>query len=265
MIILIHTSKTMRPAATNNQQQLSEPALMHKAKELSACLKSMSVKDIQAMMKISEKLAVTTKELIDEWTDDASRQSPAIDSFLGDIYSGLQVATFSEKDRAYAQKNLRILSGLYGILRPLDGIYPYRFEMGYKVPDPRYANLYTYWNTAIVDTLPQNETIIDLSAVEYGKTVTKNVKLLRIVTQIITPKFLTISQKNGEPTFVVVHAKIARGAFANWIIRQRIEDVDRLKEFSEIGYRYDESLSTPEIPVFICKEFKGLGLSVRLT
>ena len=259
LIILIHTSKTMRPAAGDGT--VTKPVLLDKANELAAYLKNLSVKEIQQMMKISEKLAETTKDLIDGWTDDASQLRPAIDSFLGDIYSGLQVASLSHEDRKYAQKNLRILSGLYGVLKPLDGIYPYRFEMGYKVPSAQYANLYSFWDKAIVDTLPKNETIIDLSAVEYGKTVTKYVELSRIV----TPKFLTMSQKTGEPTFVVVHAKIARGAFAHWMITNRIEDVSKLKEFNEIGYEYDKVLSTDEIPVFVCKKFKGLGLSVRLT
>jgi cytoplasmic iron level regulating protein YaaA (DUF328/UPF0246 family) len=265
VIILIHTSKTMRPANGENKQALSQPVLIDKAKELAGYLKSLSVKDVEKTMKISEKLASTTSDLIASWNDNPQYQRPAIDSFLGDIYSGLHVANLTAEDRLYADKHLRILSGLYGILKPLDGIYPYRFEMGYRVPDNRYANLYTFWGTTIVDTLAKNETIIDLSAVEYGKTVTNFVENAGIVTRILTPRFLTISPKTGEPTFVVVHAKIARGAFANWMIRHRIEDEAALKDFVEIGYGYDETLSTKEVPVFICKEFKGLGLSVRLT
>lgn len=261
LIILIHTSKTMRPAGSGDPVSVTQPVLISQARELAKYLKTLSVKDIQVMMKLSEKLAITTKELIDSWSDTASLLRPALDSFLGDIYSGLQVAEFSDADRRYAQDHLRILSGLYGVLKPLDGIYPYRFEMGYKAPDPRYANLYTFWNTTIVETLNKSETIIDLSAVEYGKTVTK----YRELSHIVAPRFLTIHPKTGEPTFVVVHAKIARGAFAHWMIKERIEDVNKLKEFKEIGYVYDETLSTDEIPVFVCKEFKGLGLSVRLT
>jgi cytoplasmic iron level regulating protein YaaA (DUF328/UPF0246 family) len=261
MILLIHTSKTMRPAEGENKRVLSQPVLHEKAKELAEYLKTMSVKDIETTMKVSEKLASTTKDLIDGWNDELRTQRAAIDSFLGDIYSGLQVAAFTEQDRLYADEHLRIVSGLYGILKPLDGIYPYRFEMGYRLPDPRYRNLYSYWNTAIVDTLSKNEPIIDLTAVEYGKTVTEFVESARIV----TPRFLTVSPKTGEPIFVVVHAKIARGAFASWMIRNRIEDVEKLREFNEIGYIYDAATSTPEIPVFICKDFKGIGLSVRLT
>lgn len=261
MIILIHTSKTMRPAEMNNTQELSRPVLIGKTRELMGYVKSLSAGDIQKTMKVSAKLAETTKELIAAWDDVPGHQRAAIDSFLGDIYSGLQVARLTDDDRVYAQQHLRILSGLYGILKPLDGIYPYRFEMGYRVPNAQYANLYDFWKTAIFDTLPKNEAIIDLTAVEYGKTVTKYAKLSRIV----TPRFLTISPKTGAPTFVVVHAKIARGAFAHWLIKNRIDTPDRLREFNEIGYIYDETQSTDAVPVFVCKEFKGLGLSVRLT
>ena len=261
MIILIHTSKTMRPAAKESAQLLSRPLLLPKTKELATYLKNLSVQDIERTMKVSKKLAASTTELIAGWTDEPIYQRAAIDSFLGDIYSGLQVSEWSDADRKYADQHLRILSGLYGILKPLDGIYPYRFEMGYRIPDTKYTNLYKYWGSLISNTLAKNETIIDLSAVEYGKTVTNFVELSRIV----TPRFLTVSPKTGDPTFIVVHAKVARGAFASWMIRRRIENIDQLKDFDEIGYKYDAKLSTPEVPVFVCKEFKGIGLSVRLS
>lgn len=261
MIILLHSSKTMRPAETKNMLVLSRPMLIQKAIELAEYLKTLSVKEIETTMKVSEKLALTTKDLIAAWNNEPRTQRPAIDSFLGDIYSGLQVANLTEQERVYANQHVRILAGLYGILKPLDGIYPYRFEMGYKLPRTEYANLYRYWGRTIVDTLAENEPIIDLTAVEYGKTVTRYVESARIV----TPRFLTRSPKTGEPVFVVVHAKIARGTFANWMIRRRIEDIERIKDFAEIGYEYNVALSTASIPVFICKEFKGLGLSVRLT
>lgn len=261
LIILIHSSKTMRPAESGASVALSTPVLLDKAKELDEQLKTLDRVAIEKMMKVSPKLADTTKSLIASWTDEPAQQRAALDSFLGDIYSGLQVASLTDEDLAYAQQHLRILSGLYGILKPLDGIYPYRFEMGYRVPNAQYANLYDFWKTAIFDTLPENQPIIDLTAVEYGKTVTKYAQL----SQIVTPRFLTVSPKTGEPTFVVVHAKIARGAFAHWLITNRIDTPDRLQEFNEIGYVYDHSLSTAAEPVFVCQKFKGLGLSVRLT
>jgi cytoplasmic iron level regulating protein YaaA (DUF328/UPF0246 family) len=261
MIILIHTSKTMRPPVERAESAMTTPLLAAKANELGVYIQSLSVAEIKKTMHVSEKLAETTRDLFRGWTDQPMHQRAAIDSFLGDIYSGMQVGSWSEKDRQYANKHLRILSGLYGILRSFDGIYPYRLEMGYKLPDTKYKNLYTFWGEAIVKTLATAESIVDLSAVEYGKTITAFVDAERV----ITPRFLTINPKTHEPTFVVVHAKIARGAFASWMIRNQIEGVEALKEFNEIGYVYTPELSTPKIPVFVCQEFGGIGLSVRLT
>jgi len=261
MIILLHTSKTMRPPVTDNTEPLSRPVLLPKAQELMSYLQSLSTIDIEKTMNVSSKLAVTTQALIESWSTDSNCQRAAIDSFLGDIYSGLQVAQLNSEDRAYVDEHMRILSGLYGILKPLDGVYPYRFEMGYKVPEEKYRNLYAYWGSAIAETLPKDQVIVDLTAVEYGKTVTKYVHK----DTIVTPKFLTVSPKTGEPAFVTVHAKIARGAFAHWMITRRVDSIEQLQEFHELGYAYDALLSNPLQPVFVCREFKGLGLSVRLT
>ena len=261
MHVLIHSSKTMRPAAANTQITMSVPALLPRARKLQAYLASLSLVDIESMMHVSSALAGVTQQLLRSWTDTPSRLRPAIDSFLGDIYSGLQVAAWSDEDRTYAQQHLHILSGLYGVLRPLDGIFPYRLEMGYKTPGFETPNLYAYWAEVIASTIPDDEIIVDLSAVEYGKTVTK----YHDAAQIITPRFLTISPKTGEPTFVVVHAKIARGAYAGWIIRNKVASTQQLRTFNELGYSYDEEASTPAAPVFICREFGGLGLSVRLS
>ena len=261
MIILLHTSKTMREPASHADQALSTPVLLAQALELTRTLRELSILDIQTMMKISQKLAEETKDLITSWTDNVTVQRAAVDSFLGDIYSGLQAHTWSVEDREYAQEHLRILSGLYGILKPLDGIYPYRHEMGYKIPRAEYKSMYAFWGAKIADTLPDDEQIVNLTAVEYGKTVTKYVDADRI----ITPKFLTVSAKTGEPTFVTVHAKIARGAFARWLILHRIDAVDQLRTYSDLGYQFSESLSTALQPVYVCRKFEGLGLSVRLT
>jgi cytoplasmic iron level regulating protein YaaA (DUF328/UPF0246 family) len=260
MVILLHTSKTMRPPEESPVKH-PEPQLLDKASEVANYLKTLTPAQIKTCMKVSTKLASETHKKVQDFTVGESWQRPAIDSFIGDIYSGLQVQTWSKADRDYAQKYLRILSGLYGILRPLDGISPYRLEMGYRLPDEPYKNLYAFWGTSIVDTIPRDETIINLSAVEYTKTITPYVS----TAHVITPKFLTVNAKTNEPTFVVVHAKIARGAFTRWLIQKRIESPEELKNFNELGYSYDKKLSTKLEPVFVCKEFGGLGLSVRLT
>ncbi|MES2876625.1 MAG: YaaA family protein [Patescibacteria group bacterium] len=259
LTILLHSSKTMRPAPASKDSPQS-PGLMARATKLSDHLRSLTVEDIRTCMQLSPVKAEQTHQLIQSWTDDYAVQRPAIDAFLGDIYSGLQVQSFSDQDREYANDHLLILSGLYGGLRALDSIYPYRLEMGYKLPQKEFANLYAFWGDSIAKLIPAKNLVINLSAVEYTKAV-----LPYIDNQVITPKFLTISKKTGEPTFVTVHAKIARGAFAHWLITNRIQTQRKLVEFSELGYRYDSPLSTAQEPVFVCEEFKGLGLSVRLT
>lgn len=257
--ILLHSSKTMRPTERTDAPY-QKPALLAQARELAVYMTTLNSVQLAKVMHLSDKKAEDTKELLDSWTDDPRRQRPAIDAFLGDIYSGLQVQSLSDDDRDYANEHLIILSGLYGGLRALDSIHPYRLEMGYKLPKSSYSNLYNYWGGLIAALIPEGSTIINISAAEYTKAV-----LPKVDNEVITPKFLTVSPKNGEPTFVTVHAKVARGAFAHWMITNRVESVSELTGFNELNYRYDASRSTETEPVFICETFGGLGLSVRLT
>ncbi len=242
-------------------EALRKPALLAKARELAGYVKTLSPAQLGTVMKISPDLAETTGDLMAAWTTAPRRQSRAIDSFVGDIYSGLGAGTLSTAERAYADEHLRILSGLYGILRPLDGISAYRLEMGYKLPDRRYANLYDFWGDAVAKVFPKTGTIVNLTAAEYSRVLLPFVDKARVV----TPKFLTVNEKTGVPSFVVVHAKIARGAFARWLLQSRTDDADGLPAFAEIGYRFDKEQSTPREPVFVCESFGGKGLSVRLT
>ena len=234
--------------------------LLSEAKELAAYIQTLTPSQLASVMHISPSLAQKTHQLWAGWSARESSLTPAIDSFVGDIYSGLQADTLHDADRQYADEHLRILSGLYGILRPLDGIRPYRLEMGYRLPSDAYRNLYTFWKDAIARCIPATGTVVNLAAIEYSKTVTPYIAPDRI----ITPKFLTLDPKTNEPTFVVVHTKIARGAFAHWMIVNRIEEPEQLKTFSDIGYRYDQRLSSQHELVFVCREFGGKGLSMRL-
>lgn len=256
--ILLHSSKTMRiPAAVT--PPLGTPQLIERAKELAAEYQALDTAAISQLMAVSAKKAEEVQVAFKHWDTDINKQVPAIDAFIGDIYSGLQVQSWSTDDRVYAHDRLLILSGLYGGLRACDGVMPYRLEMAYKRPSG--ASLYEYWGDTVAKTIPARTAhIINLSAVEYTKAVLPYLDL-----PVITPKFLTISPKTGEPTFVTVHAKIARGAFASWLIKNRIDDVSDITNFLSLNYSYDESLSTPEQPVFVCQEFGGIGLSVRLT
>ena len=146
------------------------------------------------------------------------------------------------------------------MLRPYDGVRPYRLEMGYKLPDQLFGNLYKYWGTSIAETMPKEGVVVNLSAVEYTKTVLPYIDAGRV----ITPRFLTVNPKTGQPSQVIVHTKIARGAFARWLITSRINSPDELIGFKDLNYNYDPELSTPSEPTFVCKTFGGIGLSMRL-
>ncbi len=244
---------TVKPGPTHM------PQLLGQTKKLAQYLKSLSPAQLTKVMKLSGPLAAKTHATYAAWSESISKQTPAIDSFIGDIYSGLQAPSLDEADREYAHEHLRILSGLYGILRALDGISPYRLEMGYKLPDPRFSSLYDFWDKSIAENLPPKATIINLCSAEFSDAVTPYIDQARI----ISPKFLTIDPKKGEPTFVVVHAKIARGAFAHWMIKNRVKKISDLHNFDELGYKFDAKTSTPQIPVYICQEFGGKGLSMK--
>ncbi|WP_353850506.1 YaaA family protein [Solwaraspora sp. WMMA2056] len=266
MIILMHSSKTMRPPTGDHGHPTpGVPALLARSTELITYLRTLSADQLRRMMAVSTELAQRTRQQYAEWTTTPQHQSPAAATFVGDIYSGLQIDTFGPADRSHADAHLRILSGLYGILRPFDGVCPYRLEMGYRLPAEPYANLYRYWADSIAAQLPATGRIVNLAANEYSKAVLPHVDPGRVV----TPRFRTVDPASGEPKFVVVHAKIARGAFARWLVSRRIADtadpVAELRAFDDIGYRYDPASSTPDAPSFICQEFGGKGLSVRLT
>ncbi len=246
--------------STTESGDLLSPVLLDKAKVLQTYASTLSSKQIAACMKVSSGLAVKTVATISAWSSDPNKQSLAIDTFKGDIYSGLQAHDLSNVEREYANKHLVILSGLYGIIRPFDGIMPYRLEMMYKFPKKPFDNLYNFWGSSIAEQLPEVGLIINVSSVEYSRLVTPFVDAARIV----TPLFYTVSPKTGEPTFVTVHAKIARGAFARWAITSQAGTEQEMKNFDLLGYKYSPELSKVKQPAFVTKDFGGLGLSIRL-
>lgn len=236
------------------------PLLLDKARPLAAYLQMLTPAQLQTVMNISDMLAHKVHDTLAAWNAESDKQSLAVDSFIGDIYSGLRAHTLSESDRDYAQQTLRILSGLYGILRPYDGVRPYRLEMGYKLPEQSFSNLYTYWGSAIAETLPREGLIVNLSAMEYTKAALPYIA----GTRVVSPRFLSVNPKTGEPAQVIVHTKIARGAFARWLLLSRTTSPGELVQFTDLDYHYDAALSTPSEPTFVCKAFGGIGLSMRL-
>ncbi len=257
MKILLHSSKTMKPV-NYDAQEMTTPRFIHEAAHLHGVLSKMDVPELMRLMDVTETLARQTKELIEQWTHGAA--SPAALTFRGDIYSGLSAASWDNADKQFAQDHLMILSGLYGVLRPFDGIKPYRLEMGYKVQAAAGLTLTQFWQQTFDGKLDRAEMYVNLTAYEYYKAVEKQLTGATVV----APKFLTLNPKTNQPMFVTVHAKIARGSLANWLIRNKVTDASDIKKYHELNYSYDEQLSTPAQPTFVCADFGGLGLSVRL-
>lgn len=203
-------------------------------------------------MKVSDKIAGLNVARFAEWsetfTTDNARQ--AIFAFKGDVYTGLEAETLSEDDLSYAQSHLRMLSGLYGLLKPLDLMQPYRLEMGTKLANERGSNLYQFWGNIITDKLNEalseqgDNVLINLASNEYFKAV----KPKALDAQIITPVFKDC--KNGQYKVISFYAKKARGMMARYIIENRIESVKQLEAFDTAGYYFAADESTPTELVF---------------
>lgn len=246
MITLLVSSKTMLPSDCPFDIETTVPIFSDQAQTIDSILKSKTPSQLQKLMHISPKLAETTYERIQAWG--SAPLTPAWYTFVGDVYKGLQIEKFSEEDLVFAQKHMGTLSGLYGLLRPLDIIHPYRLELGYKLASKGFKDLYDFWGDAIANHIKDDEPIINLASEEYIKVIRPYVDEKRI----ITPWFMQI--KNEEPEFQAIHAKIARGAMARWICKNKINDPTELQNFSEDRYIYSEHLSTPQSPTFI-REF----------
>jgi len=259
MYILLHSSKTMIKSP-DKSLELTTPIYINEATTLNQYLREVEKDVLQAKMKISSKLADEVMLQINQWSNEYRSQTAAADAFVGDIYSGLQFNTMSDSDKKVAQERLRIISGLYGILKPLDGVSSYRLEMAYKLAPKPYSNLYTFWGDKLAEQLDKKRETINLTSLEYGKAIIPYLA----ENNIISPIFLTKNQNNGKYVNVAVHSKIARGAMASWLIRNKIENSKDIINFDGLGYSYDKDDSSYNIPVFKTDSFGGLGLSIRL-
>lgn len=246
MLILLSPSKSLDLSRSIKSIDYSEPVFKSEADALAKELKSYSREDIQEMMKISEKLADLNYERYQSWDDSDVEQRRALAIFTGDAYSGLDAWSMGEEQIAYAQDHLRILSGLYGLLRPLDIMKAYRLEMGRKLKG---GSLYSYWGDKITDIINKgaavaNGPIVNLASNEYFKSV--NVKLLD--KELVTPVF---KEKKGDKYKTIgIYAKKARGMMSRFIIDNKIESVDDLLKFNMEGYCYNSEESEGNNLVF---------------
>lgn len=221
----------------------SEIRFFKQSLELANICTQFSQEQLEQFMKISPKLAALNKERWLNFTTNIKDGQIALLLFQGDVYKGLDATSFSSENYNYAQAHLAILSGLYGLLRPLDKIAPYRLEMGSKIPLNDFKNLYQFWDNKITEQLildiGTSKLLVNLASNEYFKAV--NTKLLKAANiKIVTPIFK--DYKNGEYKVISFYAKAARGMLARYIIENKLTDVNQLKDFTCNGYKYHESL-----------------------
>ena len=211
---------------------------LHEAKYLVEQLRGYKVNEIKEMMSLSDNLAKLNHERYQQWDLDSEEVNPAIYMFQGDVYKGLRADGFSEDELAFAQDNLRIISGLYGLLKPLDLVFPYRLEMGTKIKTEKGKNLYEFWSDKLSTTLSSEmedkEVLVNLASNEYSKVL----QLESLNQPIITPIFK--DYKNGKLKVISFFAKKARGEMVNFIIKNKIRDSVDLKLFSNDGYVFSE-------------------------
>ena len=248
MMALLSPSKSMDMEILPGQLS-TQPDFISKSEGLIQQLRKMKTDELGDFMEISNNLAILNQERFQKWTPKftVKNAKPAIFAFTGDVYDGLDAPTLETSDQTYAQDHLRILSGLYGILRPLDLIQAYRLEMGRPLKTEQASNLYTFWRESIGSHLKQatDTPIINLASQEYFKAVPQK----DLPNEIISPIFK--DEKKGVFKIISFYAKKARGLMARYIIQNRIKKYEDLLTFNLNGYRYDKALSTRTEPVFI--------------
>ncbi len=240
MKIVISPAKTLdfeTPAQTNTH---SQPAYLEQSQQLIDELKVLSVSDIATLMKLSDKLASLNMARFGSWVIPFSQDNAkqALLAFKGDVYTGLNAESFSENDFEFAQQSLRILSGLYGLLKPLDLIQAYRLEMGTKFANSQGKDLYQFWGNQLTDALNKefsaetDPVLINLASNEYFKAV----KAKELHARIITPVFK--DWKNGQYKIISFYAKKARGLMTAYIIQNQLTEPEQLKDFNVDGYYF---------------------------
>ncbi len=233
----------------------TEPVFQQDAMRLVKTARNLTLGKLKSLMSLSDDLARLNRDRFAafEAEPDAAVTRPAALAFAGDTYQGLEAATLEADEMAWAQEHLRILSGLYGVLRPLDAIQPYRLEMGSRLETRRGGSLYDYWQDTLSKALNAQaaevgtDVLINCASQEYfGAVALKTLKL-----KVITPQFMEDKDDGKGPKMVSFFAKKARGAMARFIVQNRLTDAQAIRDFDTGGYVWQQDKSTPERPVFV--------------
>ncbi|RZG84411.1 peroxide stress protein YaaA [Acinetobacter venetianus] len=250
MLALISPAKTLDYETALPTDTYTQPRLLEQSQQLIDVCRKLSATEIATLMSVSEKIANLNVDRFRDWNADFdfSNARQALFAFKGDVYTGLDAYHLKDQDIDFAQQHLRMLSGLYGLLRPLDLMMPYRLEMGTKLKNNRGHNLYEFWGSIITDQINQDlakidaKVLVNLASDEYYKSVNEK----KIQAEIIKPVFL--DQKNGKYKVISFYAKKARGLMARYLIENQLNQAEQLKAFDSEGYYFDaESSSNKEL------------------
>lgn len=253
MLVLISPAKTLDYDSPLAIAEHTQPQLLDKSQELVDVCRELTAQDLTDLMSISPKLAELNKQRFCNWEPifNLENARQAILAFKGDVYAGLQAQDFTQQDFEFAQKHLRMLSGLYGVLRPLDLMQPYRLEMGTRLNNRAGKDLYGFWGNTITDHVNQalkaqgDDIVVNLASDEYFKAV----KVNHLQGRLIRPVFL--DEKNGQYKIISFYAKKARGLMSRFIIKNQLREVEQLKDFDLEGYRYSAEHSIEDELVFL--------------
>lgn len=252
MLIIINSAKTQK-RIPRTDLPTSQPQLADRARKLCRRCRKLSKEEIIRIMKVSEKLGDSTHHSFQHcsFPHDEQTDGPALTTFAGDLFSEIHHHRFTREDFLFAQRHLRILSGLYGILRPLDLMQPYRLEMGYKVDVGKDANLYAYWSESITYSINRDlrqtgsSLVLNCASKEYSRALLRE----KLEGTLLTLTFR--QKKNGATRTIAIYSKRARGMFVDWFITNHIETREQIFEFDRGGYRYVEELSGTDELVFV--------------
>lgn len=252
MLALISPAKTLDFESAVPNFTFSQPHLTDYSHQLIEQCRQLSPAEIASLMSISDKLASLNFGRFADWqqTHHENNSRAAIYAFKGDVYTGLEVESLNQEDILFAQSHLCILSGLYGLLRPLDLIQPYRLEMGTKLKNNKGKDLYAFWGNIITQSVQQaldqqeDRVLVNLASDEYYKAVNAE----QLVADIIKPVFL--DSKGGKYKVISFYAKKARGLMCRYIVQNKLQNVEQLKDFNLGGYWFDENVSNEQEWVF---------------
>ena len=256
MLMVISPAKTLDYDTPPVIDKSTQPRFVEHSVELIEVLREKSPQDIAKLMSLSDKLASLNVARYGSWERESTPQNAkqALLAFKGDVYTGLNAEDFNADDFAFAQQHLRMLSGLYGLLRPLDLMQPYRLEMGTKLSNPRGKDLYTFWGERISQWLNDDlaaqgdQVLLNLASQEYFGAVKPKALNARVIDTVFKDR------KNGQYKIISFYAKKARGLMARYVIKERLQDPEGLKDFNLDGYRFDAASSSDNQLVFLRDE-----------